>query len=77
MNAIAVSAGRLTVYWNSIVIILGLLSGLLLSLSLCGKKCRASAVLCFYPLAAVFSVVFSRLIHWYSYMEQYLSLIHI
>lgn len=73
MNAIAVSAGRLTVYWNSIVIILGLLSGLLLSLSLCGKKCRASAVLCFYPLAAVFSVVFSRLIHWYSYMEQYAS----
>lgn len=74
MNAIAVSAGGYTIYWSSIIIALGVLAGLLLSLSLCrGKKCRASAVICFYPLAVFFSVLFCRIIHWYISMDKYAS----
>ena len=74
MNAIAVSAYGFTVYWSSLIIVLGTAAGAVMSLALCrDARCRASAVLCFYPLAALFSVVFSRLIHWYSYMEQYAS----
>ena len=76
MNAIAISAGSITVYWSSLIIALGVLAGLVMGLSLCrDDKCRASAVLCFYPPAILFSVFFSRFIHWYSYMEQYASFV--
>ena len=76
MNAIAISIGSFTVYWSSLIIALGVLAGLVMGLSLCrDDKCRASAVLCFYPPAILFSVFFSRLIHWYSYMEQYASFV--
>ena len=76
MNAIAISVGSITVYWSSLIIALGVLAGLVMGLSLCrDDKCRASAVLCFYPPAILFSVFFSRLIHWYSYMEQYASFV--
>ena len=76
MNAIAISVGSITVYWSSLIIALGVLAGLVMGLSLCrDDKCRASAVLCFYPPAILFSVFFSRLIHWYSYMEQYTSFV--
>lgn len=74
MNPIAVSVGGFTVYWSSIVIVLGVLAGFLLSLSLCrGGKCRASAVICFYPLVVFFSVIFCRVIHWYISMDKYAS----
>lgn len=74
MNPIAVSAGGYTVYWSSIVIVLGVLAGFLLSLSLCrGGKCRVSAIICFYPLAVFFSVIFCRVIHWYISMDNYAS----
>ena len=52
MHAIAISAGSITVYWSSLIIALGVLAGLVMGLSLCrDDKCRASAVLCFYPPA--------------------------
>ncbi len=74
MNPIAVSVGGFTMYWSSIVIVLGVLAGFLLSLSLCrGGKCRASAVICFYPLVVFFSVIFCRVIHWYISMDKYAS----
>ena len=76
MNSIAISVGSITIYWSSLIIALGVLAGLVMGLSLCrDDKCRASAVLCFYPPAILFSVFFSRLIHWYSYMEQYASFV--
>ena len=57
MNAIAISVGSVTVYWSSLIIALGVLAGLVMGLSLCrDDKCRASAVLCFYPPAILFSV---------------------
>lgn len=75
MNIIAVSKGDLLIYWNSIVIALGALSGLALSLALChDRKCSKAAVLAFFPFAFVFSMFIARLMNWYFFAEQYPSL---
>lgn len=74
MNIIAVSKGDLLIYWNSIVIVLGALSGLALSLALChDKKCSKAAVFAFFPFAFVFSLFIARIMNWYFFAEQYPS----
>ena len=76
MNILAVSKGDLLIYWNSIVIVLGALSGLALSLALChDKKCSKAAVLAFFPFAFVFSLLIARIMNWYFFAEQYPSFV--
>ena len=75
MNEIAVFTGSLTIYWSAIVICLGIAAGLCLTLALYPMDHRHNtAVWVFFPFAAAFSVLLSRLIHWYSHIEQYESL---
>ena len=75
MNEIAVFTGSLTIYWSSIVICLGIAAGLCLSLALYPMDHRHNtAVWVFFPIATVLSILLSRLIHWYSHIEQYGSL---
>ena len=76
MNEIAVFTGNITIYWSSIIIVLGIAAGLCLALALYPMDHRHNtAVWVFFPLATVFSVPLCRLIHWYSHIEAYPSLI--
>ena len=76
MNEIAVFTGNLTIYWSAVVITLGIAAGLCLSLALYPMDHRHNtAVWVFFPIALALSVVLSRLIHWYSHIEQYESLL--
>lgn len=72
MNFIAFSLGGTTIYWSSIIIALGLVAGILTSLSLSADDDHhPSAMLCFFPLAVIFSLLIGRLLHWYFCMQQY------
>ena len=76
MNEIAVFTGSITIYWSAIVITLGMAAGLCLTLALYPMDHRHNtAVWVFFPIAVVLSVLLSRLIHWYSHIEQYESLL--
>ena len=74
MTPIAVSVGNLTIYYSSIVIALGVAACFLLTYSLYGSDGGRPAALAVYvPLAVVFSVLLSRVLHWYCHTEQYES----
>lgn len=66
MNQIAVLTGELTISWNSVVITLGLLCGLVLALALYrGRNQSGAAVWLCFVLSFVIGVFVSRLLHWY------------
>lgn len=74
MKAIAIVSGTLVVYWNSIIISLGLVAGLMLSLALCrDKRCSKAAIFMFFPFMLVFSLVICRFLHWDCNLEMYPS----
>ena len=76
MNEIAVFTGSLTIYWSAIIICLGIAAGLCLTLALYPMDHRHNtAVWVWFPITTVLSVLLSRLIHWYSHIEQYGSLL--
>lgn len=76
MNEIAVFTGDFIIYWSAVVITLGIAAGLCLTLALYPMDHRHNtAVWVFFPFAVAFGVVLSRLIHWYSHIEQYPSLL--
>ena len=76
MTEIAVYTGNLTIYWSSIIITLGIAAGLFLTLALYPMDHRHNtAVWVWFPFAVVLSVLLSRVIHWYSHIEQYPSLV--
>ena len=72
MNSIAVISGDLVLYWNGIVLALGLAAGLCLSLALYPRYNRHSAaVWVFFPFAVLLGLILSRLIYWYCHIEQF------
>ena len=72
MNQIAVCIGNTFIYWSSVIIFLGIAACFALTYSLyTSHGGRGSALWLLLPLALLFSVLFSRLIHWYCHMEQY------
>lgn len=74
MNTIAAVYGSTVIYWNSLIIVLGIAAGLCLSLSLCRIQSvsKAAVVSCF-PFLLLFSLAFGRFLHWYSNSELYTS----
>ena len=75
MNAIAWLDGSLILYWNALILALGLAAGLCLTLALYPRYNRHSAaVWVFFPFALVLGLLFSRLIYWYCQQEQFSSL---
>ena len=75
-NPIAVYSGNTVVYWSAVIISLGLLSALMMTLSLQRtNRGSAAAVWLFVPLAVIFSVPLCRALHWYCHQEQYASLL--
>lgn len=71
-NTVAVYFNDLVIYWSSVMIFCGALAFITMTFALWKPKNPRSAALgCFFPLAILFSFLFSRLIHWYFNMEQY------
>ncbi len=74
MTPIAYLDGGLTLYWNGLILALGLATGLTLTLALYPRYNRhTAAVWVFFPFALVLGLVFSRLIYWYCQQEQFSS----
>ena len=72
MNAIAIYWGDQVIYWSSVIITLGILCCLTMTLALYRPRSDSGAgVWAMFPLAFLFSVVFSRLLHWYFNSESY------
>ena len=75
INPIAVYSGNIIIYWSGLVIALGIAAGFLLALSIyTAQHGSGSAMWVFLPFAIVFSVLLSRVFHWYCHEEQYRSL---
>lgn len=76
MNPIAINIGTTVIYWNTIIITLGIASCFMLCLALYGaNNGRGAAMWVMFPLAVLFSVMISRFLHWYCHEEQYVSLV--
>lgn len=74
MNPIAFINGDLTIYWNAIVIALGVAACFCLTMALfTAHGGRAVAIWVLLPFAILLSLPLARLIHWYCHSEQYLS----
>ncbi|MBQ3211156.1 MAG: prolipoprotein diacylglyceryl transferase [Oscillospiraceae bacterium] len=77
INPIAVYTDSLTLYWSAIVIALGIAACLSMSLALYTSYAGSGRALwVMFPPAVVFSVFFSRLLHWYCHTEQYAGFIN-
>ena len=75
MNPIAIYSGTTVIYWNAIVICLGIAACFALSFSLYTANGGNGSALCvFFPLAIALSVFICRLLHWYCHIEQYTGL---
>ena len=76
MEKIAFLLNGTAIGWSGIILILAALGAALLFLGLyLGKTGNLAAAFVAVPLAAVLSVLFARLLHWYCYAETYDSLL--
>lgn len=74
MNSIAVYIGNYEIYWSSVIITLGMIGCLSLTLALYKPRNESTAaVWVFFPIAFLFSFVFSRVLHYYFNAESYKS----
>jgi len=75
MNPIAVLTGSFSIYWSTVVIMLGILSCFALTYSLfTSRRGKGVTVWALFLFSMVFSIIISRAIHWYCHFEQYSSL---
>lgn len=76
MNPTAVFTGSFSIYWSTVVIMLGILSCFALTYSLfTSRRGKGVTVWALFLFSLVFSVILSRAIHWYCHFEQYTSFI--
>ncbi len=72
MNPIAITVGGTVLYWSSLILCLGVAAWFSLSCALYTTDGGSAVALwIFFPFAVFFSVLFSRLLHWYCSPEQY------
>lgn len=72
MNNIAVYYDNQIVYWDSVLIVAGLITCFLVSLSLYKRRTKYGYGFCIYaPVAIALSVLLSRILSWYCNMESY------
>ena len=70
MSQIAYLAHGLTLYWPSLILVLGLAAGLCLSLALYPRYNRHStAVWVFFPFALILGLFCARVVYWYCHLE--------
>ena len=76
MNAIAIYAGDTAVFWNGIVICLGIASGFLLSYALyTAHSGKGGSMWAMFTISIVLGVLLSRLVHSWCHREQYSGMI--
>ena len=74
MNPIALIVGGHVIYWNAIVIALGVMACFCLTMALfTAHGGRAEAIWLLLPLGILLSLPLARLINWYCHSEKYLS----
>lgn len=74
MEPIAVYYGNIIIYWRSILVVLGVLTGTMITLALYyGRKRPKYIMALYFPFALLLALIFGRVFHWYCYMEQYES----
>ena len=74
MNPIAMILGSHVIYWNAVVIVLGVAACFCMTMALfTAHGGRAAAVWLLLPLAIALSLPLARLINWYCHSEKYLS----
>lgn len=72
MDNIAICYDNIIIHWNSLLILLALISGFIMTIFFyVGRAKLNKALIVFYPVAVCLSIVLSRFIHWYCNMEQY------
>ncbi len=72
MNAMLYSSGDLSLSYSSVILAFAAAACFSLTWSLFRAQGGRAAALClFLPLSVVFSVLFSRILHWYCHAEQY------
>lgn len=73
MEPIAIYYGNIIIYWRPVIILLGIVTGFLISLSLYhGKKDSNGYVMSlFFPVALILSLILGKIFHWYCHIEQY------
>lgn len=72
MDKIAIIAGEQVIYWNSIVLTLAAAAAICFFLCFYIGKCgNAVAGFAAVPVSIVLSIVFARLVHWYSRADSY------
>ena len=77
MSQIAVSIGEFAIYWNSIIIVLGILACFALSFALyTSAGGRAGSMFVMLALSLFLSIFLSRLLHWYCHEDQYTGLLN-
>lgn len=77
MNQVAISIGELAIYWNSIIIVLGIIACCALSLALyTSHGGKASSMFIMLAVSILLSVFISRVLHWYCHEDQYNGLGH-
>ena len=74
-SGIAIYYEGITIYWSSIFIVLGILSGTLIGLALYGWREKYVWTYTLYlPFAIMLSLALSRFLYWACFQEQFLSL---
>ena len=77
MSQIAISIGETAIYWNSIIIVLGILACFAMSMSLYTATGGKGASICVMTaLAVLLSLFLSRFLHWYCHEDQYTGLMN-
>lgn len=77
MSSIAISTGEIVIYWNSIIIALGILACFALSLGLyTSHGGRAGSMFIMLAVSLFLSVLLSRFLHWYCHEDQYTGLMN-
>jgi len=74
MDRIAFIIGETFIFWSSIILALAALTAVCWFIGLyLGRSCNGIGAFLAVPLAFVFSMVFSRMIHWYCRTDSYAS----
>ena len=74
MNPIAMILGGHVIYWNAIVVALGVAACFCLTMALfTAHGGQAAAIWLLLPLAILFSLPLARFVNWYCHSEKYLS----
>lgn len=74
MNPIAMILGSHVIYWNAVVIVLGVAACFCMTMALfTAHGGRAAAVWLLLPLAIALSLPLARFVNWYCHSEKYLS----